>query len=142
MNLCRLIPLFIVGSTAIGGSVAAFLHLDLFMGLTIGFFVGLSPLAMLLGLGYVLELWWPDRPVCRASKCRSSDYEFLEWRKSETKNGKPFSFIYRCRCGHRYMQREKRFIEILDDGTEEAFMVISKWGRWMHDDVEKKALST
>ena len=133
MSLCQLLPLFVVGSAAIGGAIAAFLGLDPFMGLTFGFLAGLSPLT-LFGLGYALMMRWrPDRPVCRTGACGSLDYEFLEWRKSETEDGRPFSFVYRCRCGHRYIQHDKRFLELLDDGTEKPFMRVSEWGRWRRD---------
>jgi hypothetical protein len=71
--------------------------------------------------------WRPDRPICRCGKGRSEEYEYIgpEQITAET------VFEYRCPfCGRRYRQKEKRFWEFLDNGSDIPYMSISKWGRW------------
>ena len=133
MAPCRLIPLLLLGSTLGGGAIAASLGHAPLAGALTGFLLGLSPL-VLLGLAYACwNGWRPDRPRCRMGRCGADDYEFLERRETPLAGGPMQSYLYRCRCGDRYVQRGRRFVQIATDGTEQPFMAVSGWGRWSTD---------
>ena len=130
MNLCRLVPLLIICSDAIGGTVAALVGHTISSGIGLGLLVGLLPLLILATMYVGASHWRPDRPHCKNGHCRSQDYEFMDVQEIITKTGTVRVYTYQCLCGDRYLYRDGDFVSLAPAGEESPFMTISNWGRW------------
>lgn len=101
------------------------------------YFASMIALLTVLSLGLRYR---PFFPRCKAGRCRDTDYRHLyldaeatghhKWLQDSMK-GK----LVRCHCGTRYLdsQRDRRFYEVLDDGSLVPFMRYSPFGRWQAD---------
>jgi hypothetical protein len=94
----------------------------------IGFALGCSlPVLILWFVNKVATKWHefhPLRPPCRKNGCSSTDYELIECLRTG-------SSVYRCKCGKKYLQDEKSFAELLEDGTVHPYMRKNGlFGRW------------
>lgn len=79
----------------------------------------------------------PSFPRCKSGRCRDTDHRYLyldaeatghhKWLQ-ESRNGK----LVRCGCGTLYLDslRDRRFYEVLDDGSLVRYMQYSPFGRW------------
>ncbi len=133
MNLSRAYPLFILLCIAGGATIAHFTGASIFIGTAIGSAVGVAPMALLCITYLLFMKWRPDRPMCRCGKCRSEEYEYIGPKHITAET----VFEYRCPfCGRIYRQKEKRFWEFLDNGSDIPYMSISKWGRWQMESAE------
>ena len=127
------LPLFVLGSAAVGGAVAYFTGRTILIGVTVGFFLGFSPLVLLGTAYFLLIAWRPDRPICRCGKCQSERYDFIG--TEQVSDGKIYR--YRCPvCGREYKQKDNRFWEYMRDASEIPYMRISKWGRWQMESAD------
>jgi hypothetical protein len=67
------------------------------------------------------DRWWPPRPPCFAGRCRADEYECTSRKPSR----------FRCRCGHRYVQRDDRFLRVIGGEIQLAYMIRDQRGRWV-----------
>lgn len=101
------------------------------VGGAVGAMVGVASLLLFYrGIGTALSLWHerhPLRPVCKNGVCRADDYELVEAQRD--------FLAFRCRCGIRYIHKQRQFLEILPDGTPKRFMrKKAGFGGWEPDD--------
>lgn len=85
-------------------------------------------------------LYRPSFPRCRTGRCRQTDYLYLYLDSAATGRHKQLQDslqgkIVRCRCGTLYLEsdRERRFLEVREDGSLAPFMRYQPFGRWRPD---------
>lgn len=128
MRLESVLPLMALGGALIGFLFGLFAALNVALSTITGFFIGLSPLLLLVVVGMALESWSPDRPECVCGQCKSDGYSYYDMDRDE--EGKPSAFRYHCpKCGRSYMSRDKQFLEI-KNGHAIPYQKRNKWGRW------------
>lgn len=129
MKAVRILPLFILASSALCGQAAASAGQPIWLGLGAGAAAGGLPMAFLGLIHAMLPRWQPVRPRCGSGACAAENYELLDWRDDQHR----LILIYRCRCGDRYVRRGSRFLALDDLGVERPYLAISSWGRWEPD---------
>jgi len=114
-----------------GVVLAQFLGRSLgWLGYLIGFLVGiLIAFAVLYLLGRVESCLLPHLPICRGGRCKYKDYELIQGGHRDP------GFLYRCKCGDTYVHipAEKRFMELLPDGTKRPYKKRGFPGIWKDD---------
>jgi hypothetical protein len=104
-------------------------------------------LALLTGLSLFLR-YRPSFPLCRNGRCRQTDYLYLYLDSAATGRHKQLEDrfqgkIVRCRCGTLYLEnlRDRRFLEVRDDGALVPYMCYRPFGRWRPDESEPPSLA-
>ena len=131
MKAVRILPLYILASSALCGQAAASAGQSVWLGLGAGVIAGGLPMAILGLIHAMLPVWQPVRPQCRSGACSAGDYELLDWRDDHHR----LILTFRCRCGGRYVRRGGRFLALDDQGNESPYLALSAWGRWERDPV-------
>lgn len=117
----------------IGGGVlfAQFLGKSFgWLGYCIGFPVGLlTAFAVVDVLERTYYMAFPYRPQCRRGRCTSKSYELIQGGRRDP------SFVLQCKCGDQYIHipAEKRFMELLPDGTKRPYKKRGFLGIWKDD---------
>ncbi len=99
------------------------------IGWVVGVAIGIAlAICVWIGLDKLIRQWYkwrPFRPVCKKGKCFTHDYRLIECSQMD--------ITLQCRCGTKYLYREneRRFMEILEDGTIVPYMKRKgAFGRW------------
>jgi hypothetical protein len=80
-----------------------------------------------LALGRLLLLF--PFPPCRQGKCRSIDA--YTWMMGRLYGREKWStYHYWCKCGDEYIREGKRFMQVLPDGTRQAYMKLVGFRKW------------
>ena len=80
-------------------------------------------------LNFAVDAWIPETPKCQCGISGDDTYKFQEWREDE--NGAIVGGIYECpRCGRQYLKTQRKFDEVLEDGTTRPYKMHYLFGRW------------
>lgn len=116
---------------AIGGAL---------LGAAVAYASWVAAMIALFTLLYFCMRYRPTFPRCRMGRCRDLDYAYLyldaeatgeHKRLQDSMQGK----LVRCKCGGLYLDslRDRRFYEVLDDGSLALYMRYRPFGRWQPD---------
>lgn len=109
-------------------------------GFILGFLCSVVLWGTVFGIVSIQDRWRPDRPKCKSGRCYSDHYDSLSWSpdkltKRERQLADDFGgLIYRCRCGTTYLASQRRFLEVLPDGSVKPYMFHKPFSRqWQPD---------
>ena len=92
-----------------------------------------------LSLSFVLLVVWASSlgrllvffpfPPCRRGQCR--DIDAYTWVKGRIYGREKWGmYHYWCKCGDEYIREGKRFLQVLPDGTRQAYMALVGFRKW------------
>jgi hypothetical protein len=113
------------------------------LGAAVAYASWVAAMIALFALLYLCMLYRPTFPRCRSGRCRDTDYTYLYLDAEATGEHKRLQDsmmgkLVRCKCGGLYLDslRDRRFYEVLDDGSLASYMRYRPFGRWQPDQGE------
>ena len=99
--------------------------LALICGIITGIFLVVIFCCVMDGIFWILRRLLPELPICRQCNSEELDYKFIE----KTKRGR----LVECKCGARYINSGRRFLEYSVDGQLKPYMKLTWFWRWRRD---------
>ncbi len=102
-------------------------------GYIVGFSAGFSAALVVTWAAIVarIRILFPF-PVCRQGRCRSPKQ--FSWRRGTIHGWEGWGvYLYRCKCGDRYIRKGRRFLQLVREGEELPYKRLVGFQTWADD---------